>query len=87
MIMEAVTRYNKRTSRTWQDPRTPYFLRRCLKSFIPVLVVKFLLCPAVPTLNADLIQLVTGFAAVMGHDYPVFLKFKGERESLQLLQL
>ena len=40
-------------------------------------VVKFLLCPAVPTLNADLIQLVTGFAAVMGHDYPVFLKFKG----------
>ena len=30
-----------------------------------------------PTLNADLIQLVTGFAAVIGHDYPVFLKFKG----------
>ena len=53
------------------------FLGDALKSFIPVLVVKFLLCPAVPTLNADLIQLVTGFAAVMGHDYPVFLKFKG----------
>ena len=47
------------------------FLGDALKSFIPVLVVKFLLCPAVPTLNADLIQLVTGFAAVMGHDYPV----------------
>ena len=30
-----------------------------------------------PDLNAELIQLVTGFAAVMGHDYPVFLKFKG----------
>ena len=42
------------------------FLGDALKSFIPVLVVKFLLCPAVPTLNADLIQLVTGFAAVMG---------------------
>ena len=53
------------------------FLGDALKSFIPVLVVKLLLCPAVPTLNADLIQLVTGFAAVMGHDYPVFLKFKG----------
>lgn len=53
------------------------FLGDALKSFIPVLVVKFLLCPAVPTLNADFIQLVTGFAAVMGHDYPVFLKFKG----------
>ena len=35
------------------------FLGDALKSFIPVLVVKFLLCPAVPTLNADLIQLVT----------------------------
>ena len=46
------------------------FLGDALKSFIPVLVVKFLLCPAVPALNADLIQLVTGFAAVIGHDYP-----------------
>ena len=53
------------------------FLGDALKSFIPVLVVKFVLCPAVPELNAELIQLVTGFAAVMGHDYPVFLKFKG----------
>ena len=51
------------------------FLGDALKSFIPVLVVKFLLCPAVPTLNADLIQLVTGFAAVMGHDYPVLMAF------------
>ena len=53
------------------------FLGDALKSFIPVLIVKLVLCPAVPELNADLIQLVTGFAAVMGHDYPFFLKFKG----------
>ena len=53
------------------------FLGDALKSFVPVLIVKFVLCPAVPDLNAELIQLVTGFAAVMGHDYPVFLKFKG----------
>ena len=50
------------------------FLGDALKSFVPVLIVKFVLCPAVPDLNAELIQLVTGFAAVMGHDYPVFLK-------------
>lgn len=53
------------------------FLGDALKSFIPVMFVKYVLCPAVPELNAGLIQLVTGFAAVMGHDYPVFLKFKG----------
>lgn len=53
------------------------FLGDALKSFVPILLVKFLLCPAVPELNAELIQLVTGFAAMLGHDYPVFLKFKG----------
>lgn len=53
------------------------FLGDALKSFVPILLVKFLLCPAVPELNAELIQLVTGFAAVMGHDYPFYLKFKG----------
>ena len=57
------------------------FLGDTLKGIIPMLVVKYLLCPAVPALSDEpvksLIVLFTGFAVVMGHDYPFVLKFKG----------
>ncbi|MDO5145427.1 MAG: glycerol-3-phosphate 1-O-acyltransferase PlsY [Eubacteriales bacterium] len=53
------------------------FLGDALKGFIPVLVVKYLMGPSVPELNSELLQLVIGFAVVMGHDYPFFLNFRG----------
>ena len=53
------------------------FLGDALKGMIPVLIVKFLIGPAVPGLNSELLQLVLGFAVVLGHDFPFFLKFKG----------
>lgn len=59
------------------------FLGDALKGFIPVLVVKFLVGPALFGTGADgiassqLLQLMVGFGAVMGHDYPFFLGFKG----------
>ena len=53
------------------------FLGDALKGFIPVLIVKFLVAPAFPELNSQLLQLVTGFAVVLGHDYPFYLHFKG----------
>ncbi len=57
------------------------FLGDTLKGFIPVMLVKHVLCPNVPVLADEpvksLIVLVTGFAVVMGHDYTFFMKFKG----------
>lgn len=53
------------------------FLGDALKGFIPVLIVKYLIGPAFPSLNSELLQLILGFAVVMGHDYPFFLHFKG----------
>ena len=57
------------------------FLGDTLKGIIPVLAVKYLLCPSVPVLSQEptksFIILFTGFFVVMGHDYPVVLNFKG----------
>lgn len=53
------------------------FLGDALKGFIPVLIVKFLVCPAVPALNLEFSQLFIGLAVVLGHDYPFYLGFKG----------
>ena len=57
------------------------FLGDTLKGFIPVMLVKHVLCPNVPVLADEpvksLIILVTGFAVVLGHDYTFFLHFKG----------
>ncbi|MDO4977316.1 MAG: glycerol-3-phosphate 1-O-acyltransferase PlsY [Eubacteriales bacterium] len=53
------------------------FLGDALKGFIPVLILKFIVCPGMPDVNAQFAQLLIGFAAVLGHDYPFFLKFKG----------
>ncbi len=53
------------------------FLGDALKGFIPVLILKYLVCPGMPDVNSQFAQLLIGFAAVMGHDYPFYLKFKG----------
>ena len=53
------------------------FLGDALKGMIPVLIIKFAIGPAVPGLNSELLQLVLGFAVVIGHDFPFFLHFKG----------
>lgn len=53
------------------------FLGDALKGLVPVLVVKFWVAPAILGINAELLQLVLGFAVVLGHDFPFFLKFKG----------
>ena len=53
------------------------FLGDALKGFIPVLILRFVVCPGMADVNSQLAQLLIGFGAVMGHDYPFFLKFKG----------
>ena len=53
------------------------FLGDALKGMIPVLIVKLVIGPAIPGLNSELLQLVLGFAVVLGHDFPFFLHFKG----------
>lgn len=46
-----------------------------LKAVIPMLIVRFLLFPNYEYM--ELLTLYTGFGAVTGHNYPVWLKFKG----------
>ncbi len=45
-------------------------LADCLKGLLPVLAVKFLF-------HDDAITAVTGVAAILGHNFPVYLGFKG----------
>jgi len=53
------------------------FLGDALKGFVPVMILRFLVCPGMEGINSQFAQLLIGFGAVMGHDYPFFLKFKG----------
>ena len=57
------------------------FLGDTLKGLIPVLLVKYVMCPNSPVLADEpvksLIVLVTGFAVMLGHDYTFFMNFKG----------
>ncbi len=46
-----------------------------MKAFIPVIIVKYLIFKGDPW--AGVLALVTGLGAIIGHDYPVFFKFKG----------
>jgi glycerol-3-phosphate acyltransferase PlsY len=45
-------------------------LADCLKGLLPVLAVKFIF-------NDDAITGLTGAAAILGHNYPIYLAFKG----------
>lgn len=53
------------------------FFGDAMKGFIPVLILKYLICPGMPDVNSQVAQLLIGFACIIGHDYPFFLKFKG----------
>jgi len=46
-----------------------------LKAVIPMLLVKYLIFKDAE--NIDLLTLYTGLGVVLGHNYPVWLKFKG----------
>jgi acyl phosphate:glycerol-3-phosphate acyltransferase len=48
-----------------------------LKSLVPMLVAGYLIGWATPDSNIYVLWLCVGFAAFLGHLYPVFLKFKG----------
>ena len=56
-----------------------------LKAFVPMMLVKYLLIPRIGlaegSLHREMILLVMGLAAVIGHNYPVNLKFKGGKGS------
>lgn len=46
-----------------------------MKAVIPMLLVRFLIFPQ--DTNFELLTLYTGLGVVIGHNYPVWLKFKG----------
>jgi glycerol-3-phosphate acyltransferase PlsY len=51
------------------------FLGDAFKAVIPILLVRFLLYPNDNL--ADLLPLYTGLGVVLGHNFPVWLRFKG----------
>lgn len=53
------------------------FLGDALKGMFAVWIVRFLVAPMVPELNETLLCLITGFFAVLGHNFPCYLKFRG----------
>ncbi|MCR5797533.1 glycerol-3-phosphate 1-O-acyltransferase PlsY [Eubacterium xylanophilum] len=56
------------------------FIGDLLKAFIPMTIVKFVYCIHIYHFSADwtyLCTLCTGFGVVLGHNFPVTLKFKG----------
>lgn len=46
-----------------------------LKAVIPILLIRFFIFPDLA--NTDLLTLYSGLGTVLGHNYPVWLKFKG----------
>lgn len=53
------------------------FLGDALKGMFAVWIVRYFIAPMEPSLNPTLLCLITGFAAVLGHNFPFYLKFKG----------
>lgn len=53
------------------------FLGDALKGMFAVWIVRFFLAPMVPEINPTFLCLLTGFCAVLGHNFPFFLHFKG----------
>lgn len=52
------------------------FLGDVLKGVFTVLIARFLILPHVD-MNAVVLMLFAGFGAVLGHNFPVIMKFKG----------
>lgn len=52
------------------------FLGDALKGVFTILIVRFLLLPHVD-MNAETFLLLAGFGTVLGHNFPVIMKFKG----------
>lgn len=52
------------------------FLGDCLKSIIAIILVKFLFVE-IFTGDIKVLEMYAGFGAVLGHNYPFYLKFKG----------
>lgn len=53
------------------------FLGDALKGMIAVWLIRFVFAPMIPDMNPTFLSLVTGFFAVLGHNFPFFLHFKG----------
>lgn len=52
------------------------FLGDALKGVFSVLIARFLIAPHV-SISIVLLMMIAGFGAILGHDFPVFMKFKG----------
>ena len=53
------------------------FLGDALKGMFAVWIVRFFIAPMAPEINPTFLCLLTGFFAVLGHNFPFFLHFKG----------
>ncbi|MCR5829554.1 MAG: glycerol-3-phosphate 1-O-acyltransferase PlsY [Lachnospiraceae bacterium] len=51
------------------------FVGDYLKAFIPIMLIRYVIFPDEPYMH--LFMLIFGFACVLGHNFPVWLKFKG----------
>jgi len=77
-----ITKYGSKSSGTTNALRTLgakaglyTLLGDVIKAIIPVLLVKLIIFPDLEYVR--LLALYTGLGVVLGHNYPVFLKFKG----------
>ncbi|MDO4554462.1 MAG: glycerol-3-phosphate 1-O-acyltransferase PlsY [Lachnospiraceae bacterium] len=55
----------------------PTFLGDALKGLVWVLIVKYFVAPMVPSIDVSILILFAGLGAVLGHNYPFQLGFKG----------
>lgn len=51
------------------------FIGDFTKAFLPIVLIRFVIWPERP--DAMLLAMLYGFGCVIGHNYPVWLKFKG----------
>ena len=53
------------------------FLGDALKGLIWLLIVRYFIAPMAPDMNSQVLCLLAGLGAVLGHNYPFELQFKG----------
>lgn len=53
------------------------FLGDALKGIVGVLLARYLFAPMSPSIDANVLCLLAGFGAVLGHNFPFYLHFKG----------